>query len=213
MESLDTVVDKKIKPMLDAAMKTYFGVRVEELTADVSDKLLRSPLLEITIDLSLSYKKAKQAFRRHYIQRLIQLHFGNVAHVARLSGMDRRSIHRMIKTFGVTTNKFRKELHKQDFYLQQEVRTIIEGSTEQLKESIAPQKYRAFYDATPALSKNIAKELPLRIPTLDEAEAMWERRFMDEAMKSFGPSPVAVARKIGLRYETVHRKLARHGLL
>jgi len=212
MTTLDTVVEKKVRPMLDEAMKAYLGVRIDELSAEVSDRIMKSPMLDIVVDLSLPFKKAKLAFRRHYLLRLVQLHYGNLAQVARLSGIDRRSVHRLIKDLGVQPDRFRKEMHRQEFYLQSQVKSIILESTEQFKESLAPQKYRAFYEHAPVLSKSIAKELPIELPTLDQAEQQWEKRYLEQAMAKFGPSPVAVAKRIGLRYETLHRKLVKHGL-
>ena len=133
MSTLDTVVEKKIKPMLEDAMRTYLGVRIEELSTDVSDKLRRSPFLDMTVDVSVPFKKAKLQFKKSYLARLVQLHFGNIAEVARLSGIDRRSVHRLVKEFGVSADRFRKELHRQEFYLQEEVRSIIEASAQQFK--------------------------------------------------------------------------------
>jgi DNA-binding NtrC family response regulator len=78
---------------------------------------------------------------------------------------------------------------------------------ESYKASIAPNKYRAFYEHAPELGSAIAAELPLQVPSLKQAEKNWEKRYLAAAVKAFGPSPVAVARKIGLRYETLHRKL------
>ena len=211
MTTLDTVVEKKIKPMLDEAMRRYLGVRIEELTTDVSDRLRRSALLDIPVDVNVPFKKAKLAFKKNYLIRLLQLHFGNIAEVARLSGVDRRSVHRLVRQSQVG-ERARKELHRRDFYVSDEVSTIIQESAEHYKGSLAPEKYRAFYDQVPIMGKVIAKELPLELPTLEQAERAWERRYFEAALKEFGPSPVAVARKIGLRYETLHRKLKTHGI-
>jgi DNA-binding NtrC family response regulator len=211
-EGLDAVIEKKVRPMLDDAMRKYLGMTVSELSADVSDKLKHSPLLEFEIDVDVKFKKAKKQFRKKYLQRLVQLHFGNISQVARLSGMDRRSVHRLVAGLGVRADKFRKELHKQQFYVAGEVKSILEQSTRKYERSLAPERYQAFYKATPVISADIAAELPVEFPTLDQAEHEWERRYLEAAMKAFGPSPVAAARKIGLRYETLRRKLVKHGL-
>ncbi len=198
--------------MLDDAMRRYLGVTVNELSADVSDKLRRSALIDYAIDTTMAYKKAKKQFRKRYLQRLVQLHFGNISIVARLSGLDRRSIHRLVAGLGVRTDKFRKELHRQQFYVQGEVKSILEQSTRKYEHSLSPERYSAFYNAAPDLSADIAAELPADFPTLDQAEQEWERQYLEAVMKAYGPSPVAVARKIGLRYETLRRKLVKHGL-
>lgn len=198
--------------MLDDAMKKYLGVTVNELSSDVSDKLRRTALIDYDIDVAVAYKKAKKQFRKKYLQRLVQLHFGNISLVARLSGMDRRSVHRLVAGLGVRTDKFRKELHRQQFYVQGEVKSILEQSTRKYEHSLSPERYRSFYTAASDLSADIAAELPVDFPTLDLAEHEWERRYLEAVMAAYGPSPVAVARKIGLRYETLRRKLVKHGL-
>jgi len=211
MTSLDSVVDKKIRPMLEDAMRQYLGVRVEELGTDISDRL-RRPLFDIPADASMPFKKAKLLFKKYYLTRLLQLNFGNVQQAARIGGVDRRSVHRLVRELGMRPDDARKELHRQSFYVRGEVQAIVQEKTERYKGAIAPQRYKQFYEHAPRLSDQIAKELPLEMPTMKQAEREWEKRYLQQALERFGPSPVAVARSIGLRYETLHRKLASHGL-
>ncbi len=211
-DSLDVVVERKVKPMLDEAMRAYLGVRVDELSAEVSDKLRKSPLLEITADISLPFKKSKLLFKKAYLIRLIQTRFGNISEVAKLSGIDRRSVHRLVRGLKLSPDRARKELHRQEFYVESEVKSILQGAAESYKSAFAPDRYKAFYEAAPVLSGQIAKQLPFETPTMEQAEYLWERRYLEAALKEYGPSVVVVARKIGLRYETLHRKLKKHGL-
>ena len=99
VESLDVVVEKKVKPMLDDAMKRYLGITVSEIRADISDKLKRSSLL--SIDTSIPFKQAKRQFKKQYLIQLLHKHRGNISEVARIADLDRRSLHRLIVRFKI----------------------------------------------------------------------------------------------------------------
>jgi DNA-binding NtrC family response regulator len=62
-------------------------------------------LLEIAIDTSSPFKEAKQAlvteFERRYIIRLLAEHNGNISAAARVAGIDRMSIHKMLHRLGI----------------------------------------------------------------------------------------------------------------
>ncbi len=62
-------------------------------------------LFEIAIDTHSPFKEAKQAlvteFERRYIQRLLAEHGGNISAAARVAGIDRMSIHKMLHRLGI----------------------------------------------------------------------------------------------------------------
>ena len=62
-------------------------------------------LLEIAIDTRSPFKEAKQAlvteFERRYIIRLLAEHNGNISAAARVAGIDRMSIHKMLHRLGI----------------------------------------------------------------------------------------------------------------
>jgi DNA-binding NtrC family response regulator len=62
-------------------------------------------MFEIAIDTRSPFKEAKQAlvteFERRYIRRLLAEHGGNISAAARVAGIDRMSIHKMLHRLGI----------------------------------------------------------------------------------------------------------------
>ncbi|PKN23838.1 MAG: sigma-54-dependent Fis family transcriptional regulator, partial [Deltaproteobacteria bacterium HGW-Deltaproteobacteria-22] len=54
-----------------------------------------------TGELELPYKEAEEAFRRHYILRALERTAGNKSEAARLMGVNRPYLHRLIKELGL----------------------------------------------------------------------------------------------------------------
>lgn len=209
---LEKLIESKVKPMIEEAMQKNLGITVSELESDISDKLKRSALLEFDIDTRLKFKDAKRKFRREYVARLLQLNFGNVAEVARIALVDRRSIHRIVAEMKIEVQKFRDTLQKGQYVKQLAVQDIIQESLEHYRSSLNPRKYEALYKQAPSLSKNIVKELPETPRALKEAEREFEKRYFEKALQENNSNISRTARKIGLRFETLHRKLKSLGV-
>jgi DNA-binding NtrC family response regulator len=204
---LEKLIEDKIKPMLEEAMQKNLGITVSELETDISDRLKRSSLLEFDIDTRLKFKDAKKKFKREYVAHLLQLNFGNVADVAKIALVDRRSIHRIVAEMKIEVQKFRDNMQKGEYVKQLAVQDIIQESLEHYKTALNPIKYEALYKQAPSLSKNIIKELPETPKTLKEAEKEFEKRYFEKSLLENSNNISRTARKIGLRFETLHRKL------
>lgn len=212
-EKLEKLIDAKVKPIVEEAMQKHLGVTVSEIEQDISDKIKKSPLLEFEIDTSVPFKQAKKNFKKKYINRLLQLNLGNVAEVARISGLDRRSVHRLISELDINPDRFRQVLVRGAYVKKAEVKNIIESSVEHYKSALNPDKYHAFYDHVPELSEDIAKELPESPLPIKDAEQEWEKKFLAKALEENNHNISKTAKKIGLRFETLHRKLKSLGLI
>ncbi len=209
---LERLIESKVKPMLEEAMQKNLGITVSELETDISDRLKKSSLLEFEVDTRLKFKDAKKKFKREYVAHLLQLNFGNVAEVAKIAFVDRRSIHRIVAEMKIEVQKFREILQKGEYVKQLAVQDIIQESLEHYKTSLNPRKYEALYKQAPSLSKNITKELPETPKTLKEAEKEFETRYFTKALTENDGNISKTARKIGLRFETLHRKLKSLGI-
>ena len=212
-DQLEKLIDSKVKPLVESAMQKFLGITISEIEDDISDRLKRSPLLEFEIDTSVPFKEAKKLFKRQYLRRLLQLNLGNVAEVARISGIDRRSIHRLISELGVDPDEFRNVLVRGAYVKQAEVKNIVESSLETYKGALNPEKFEAFYDHAPELSKDIMKELPEAPLTMKEAEKEWEKKYLKKALVEKDGNISKTAKCIGLRFETLHRKLRYLGII
>jgi len=206
-KTLDIVVKTKVKPILSSAMQRFLGITVPEISTDISDKLIKSPVLDIEIDTTKTFKQAKEEFKRQFLIRLLQNNFGNVSKVAEIAKTDRRSIHRMIKKFNLNPEKFRKDMMRMDYIKQEAVKDIIESTLDDYSDSVNEEKLKKLYQNIPKLSKNIIKELPESPITLKQAELQFEKKYLLKALAQNNFNIAKTARQIKLRYETLHRKI------
>lgn len=211
-EDLEKVVKNKVKPIIDEAMQKLIGARVVEIETDITDKIAKNPLLEFEIDTSISFKKAKDEFKKKYISKLLQTHLGNISKVADLIGVDRRSIHRLIKELEIDVEKIRNNLLSKEYAREEAVKDAIESTLDEYRQVINPQKLKKMYEEAPLLSKDIIKNLPASPLTLKEALEEFEKKFIMVALKKNDFNISKTAKKIGLRYETLHRKMKSLGL-
>jgi len=207
MVELEEVIEKRVKPIVEKAMHRWLGVTVSEIKADVSDKLKKAPLLEYEISTKTPFKKAKKLFKKIYLSKLLSRFSGNITDVAEAAGLDRRSVHRLIEELDLDPEEFRGTLAKTEYVRQEAVKNIIQESAETYKGSLSPAKFKEFYRHAPELSKNIIKELPTKPMTLKQAEREFEKTYLRKALKQNKGNITKTAKKIGLRFETLHRKL------
>lgn len=213
VNNLEKTIEEKVKPIVADAMQKFLGVTISEIEHDISGKLKRSPLLDYDVDVSIQFKKAKLDFKKYYLTRLLQNHFGNVSEVARISGLDRRSIHRLITTLKIDVRHYRKEMLRSEYVKQEAVTGIIQQTLDNYKSSLNPQKLDLLYRFAPTLSKDIVAELPEAPLTMDMAEAEFEKKYFTKALHLFNNNISKTARAVGIRYETLHRKLKALGVV
>ncbi len=211
MEDIERVLESKIKPLLEDAMQKFLGVTVNEIEADLSDRIKNNPLFEFIITSAFPFKKAKELFKRDYLAKLLRMHFGNVSEVSRIAGMKRESVHRLIKKWRHSAKPFREELQRAQYIKETTVKHLIEQTLETYKSALNPQKLQSFYQNAPILSRDIVKELPAIELTMKQAEQEFEKKYLRQALQE-NKTITATAKKIGLRYETLHRKLKSLGL-
>lgn len=210
-ETLEKVLKNKVKPLIDSAMHRFMGVTIDEIEADISDKLRKSPLLEIELDTSLPLKKARNKFRKTYLLKLLHNHLGNISKVAEIAGTDRRTIHRVVGSMKIDVDKIRKEMLRYDYIKREAVKEMIEDTLDHYKNTIKEQKLKSLYKHAPKLSKDILKELPEEPLTLKEAEAEFERLFIKKALQE-NKTIRQAANALKIRPETLHRKIKSLGI-
>jgi transcriptional regulator of acetoin/glycerol metabolism len=197
---LERTIEEKIKSLVDKAMHEFLGVKVVEIERDITVKL---QYLDDDPDIGIPFKQAKKLFKKSYLLRLLQQRSGNVAEAAKIAGIDRRSLHRLITGLGITVDSFRE---MKIYARQEQVTHAIEGVFDSYKTILHPGKIRQLYRAAPVLSKEILAQLPELPKTLALAEQEFERAYLAKARRMHG-TIAATAKAIGLRYEVLHRKL------
>ncbi|MBI5065566.1 hypothetical protein HZA97_04995 [Candidatus Woesearchaeota archaeon] len=209
---LDKALDERVKPLLAEAMHKFLGVSVDEIKSDISDKIKKSPLIDYLVDTNVPFKKAKKNFKKYYISKMLMLHFGNISEVAKILGLTREALHRAVKELKIDPNEYRRELFRKEYIKEIKIKDILEKTFETYKSSLNPEKLEQMYQNLPVLSKNIVKELPDDELTLKEAERKFERRFLKKALEESNNNMSKAAKRMGLRFETLHRKLKKLGL-
>jgi len=208
---LERVVNEKIKPIIDSSMQKFLGITIKELSADISDKLKRTPLIDFKADTSMPFKKAKKLFKREYIKKLLQLKQGGISDVAKTADIDRRTIHRLAKSIKKDIERFRKEF-KPEYFKETAVKSIIEETLGTFKDTITPKKLEKAYKNIEAISKDILKELPTVQLNLKQALEEFEKEYLKKALKENLNNISKTAKAVGLRAETLFRKMRKLGI-
>ena len=211
-KDLEEVMQKKFKPIVENAMQRFIGVTIDELGADITAKIGKSPLVLFDINTSILFKEAKKRFAAAYLHKLLEINYGNVSEAARVADVDRRSVHRLVKG-SVDVDKIRHDMKRAYDIKQHAVSEMIEEVLDNYKSIVQADKLDKMYKNVSEVSKDIVDELPSRQLTLKEAEEEFEKEYLRKALRENEGNVSATARKIGLRYETLHRKLKKLGLV
>jgi len=210
---LERVIVDEVKPLVDEATQKFIGVNIGKLSDDITSKLNRSSLMDIEIDTTLNYRQARKKFRRAFLTKLLLLNYGNISEVAKKTGKSRRSIHRMIKTLHINVRKIKRELLRPYEIRLSRINTIIGTVLDQYKTVVHPDRLRDMYHNVSSLSEDILKRLPHPDMTFKEAETEFEQRYFKSMLAENDKNISRTARKIGLRYETLQRKLKALGMV
>ena len=210
--TLERVVKEKVEPMIEEAMRKFLGVTINELEKDITEKIGQEHLVGMVVRVDLPFKIAKKMFKKEFLERAIQTHYGNVSEVADIVGLDRRSIHRDIKSLGLDMRKLREKFYKSGYFEKEAVDGMIRGALDQYKRVIRPEKLEKMYSHVHELSENIVNVLPLLDVSWKEAEKEFEKVYLKAALEMNGWKLRETARKINVRYETLLRKMKLLGI-
>ncbi len=211
-KDLEEVLEHQVKPLIERTIKKYIGVSIKELNKDITDRLRKNPLLEFEIDTSVPLKKARMRFRKAYLERLLKTNFGDVTAVARICGVDRKTIHRMIGELKINIRKCREAMLNPRYVKKEALSSAIEDTIKTYEGVLHPQKISEVYKGLDELSSNIMKELSLDFVPLKEAEHEFERKYIGKALKESDNNISRAARKMKVRFETLHRKMKELGI-
>lgn len=201
-----------VEHIVTDAISPVIGASISELSKDISAKLEKSPLIDFDIDTSLDFKTAKKKFKQQFLSRLLRTTYGNISEVAKRAGVDRRSIHRIVKDAGIDVNRMRAEMIRPYEVKQKAIGNIIGDVLEHYKHVIHPERIAAAYENVGSISKDILNELPDKPLSLKHAEELFETEYLQKALAENNNNITQTAKKIKIRYETLLRKLKSLGL-
>jgi transcriptional regulator with PAS, ATPase and Fis domain len=203
MADLEETVKEKVGPLLEETMEKHWGITIPKLEDDITDQL-KKPHLQLYVPPNSTFRQAKKLFKAKFLENELKLHRGNVSHLAKALGIDRRSIHRAIKDLDIDMEGVRDQHDPpQEAFIDQTIRS----SLEQYREIIQPDKLASVYEEIPRLSRNIAKFLPHNELTLKEAEREFEEQFLTHALQGHQGNITATAKSLRIRAETLYRKV------
>ena len=211
-KDLEETIKEKVSPMLEETMEKHWGITIPQLGEELSDKL-KNPQLNIYVPANLSFSAAKKVFKAELLKRELRLQKGNISQLAKVLGIDRRSVHRVIKRLGIDIDVVREKIQSGENYQQDFVDQALRSTLEQYKEIIQPQKMEKMYQEVGTLSRNIAKVIPHQDVTWKEAEKEFEKQFLGRALKESKGKVGKTADKLKIRVETLHRKIKKLGIV
>ncbi len=212
-QDLELVLDSKVKHILKDATIKYLGIEINKLSDDITSKISRQATVDIEIDTKLSYKEAKKKYKKQYLEKVLKLKLGNISEAAKTMSTDRRSIHRLIHDFHIDIKKIKHELVKPYYIKLSSINYAIENTLDKYKEIIHPKKLETMYKNVTTVSEDILKELPESPISLKNAEEEFDKKYLKQKLEENNNNPQLTAKKIGLRYETVLRKIKKLNLL
>ena len=208
-KSLEATLKEKISPLLEETMEKSWGITIPQLGSDITDRL-KNPPLQIYVPPHLRFSQAKKKFKEEFLKKELRMHLGNVSQLAKTLGIDRRSVHRAIKSLEINVENLRGKTRED--YHEHVVDQASRSSLEQYREIIQPQKMDKLYAEVPALSRNIAKMLPHQEITWKDAEKEFEKQFMSKVLKDHQGNVSQAAQQLMIRVETLYRKMKKLGI-
>ncbi|MFH1439692.1 MAG: helix-turn-helix domain-containing protein [Candidatus Woesearchaeota archaeon] len=205
--NLEIVLDKKVKPLIKYATTKFLGVSIDELNKDITSTLSKSSFGDIKTNYTLNYKKAKKQYKKDFLKRLLVLNLGNISETAKLLGLDRRTLHRMIIEMGIDIKKIKSELLKPYLIKVNALTEAIEDVLDTYKTVLHPKKLEEMYKNVHNLSEDILKDLPEPKISMKEAEELFEKDYFKYHLEKNGHNISKTAKSIGIRFETLHRKM------
>src|SRR3989344_5666081 len=210
-ETLERVVREKVEPLLEEAMQKFLGMTIRELEKDITEKIEQKKFIGIMVRVDLPFKDAKKMFKKEFLERTIQTHYGNISEVADIVGLDRRSVHRDLRSLHVDIKKLRERMYKPRYFEKEAVDQLLRKSLDQYKSIIRSEKLVQMVDYVPELSEQIMNILPNTTVRWKDAEREFERIYLKAAIGRY-KNLRETARAIELRYETLLSKMKKLGM-
>lgn len=204
---LEKVIKEKVEPIVNESMQKYLGITIKELPDDISDKIEKNPIISYGISTEFDFKTAKKMFKAEFLKRLLQTHLGNISKVAEITGLDRRTIHRDIKNLNIDIKKIREDLISTQYYQKEAVDNIVRKTLDDYKNIINSEKLKNMYKDVERISDMISNVLPTIEMSWDMAEKAFEKEYIKKSLEESNYNISLTAKKIGIRYETLHRKI------
>lgn len=205
LNSDESDIEKRI---IEDALHRILGVSIAELSQDLAARL-KDPLFRIEINFDMKFKEAKKKFKGDYLKKILTHNFGNVSEVARVTGINRRTIHRICSEKSIIN--VRNDIMGRNYRRKTEMESIIAEVARSYRDVLHPSKIQDLHHYAPALSAQLANVLPDNPLPMKHAVQIFEKRYIEVLVPKYHTLKEA-ARAAGVQYETLLRKMKRLGI-
>lgn len=195
-----------IAPVVEKAMQGFLGLKVDEISKEISDKLVDGKF-DFEINVCVPFKQSKEIFKKSFILRLLHQTGGNISEASKIANIDRRSMHRLIKKHKIDP----------DFFRNQKKYSEKEEKEDYVKQVIGETlgKYELTRDMSQKVDEETTKNISDKIPeiriTFKEALDMFEKEYFKQALEFF-KTKGKTAKGLKIRYETLIKKIKKLNL-
>lgn len=208
-KTLEDTIIERVRPLIHSKIEETWGLAIPKLEEDITSKLAREQST-IPIEFTLPYQEALSAFKKEFFERELRKH-QNISFLAKLLGVSRRNIHRSIKELGIDVERRTVEEQK-SYFKEKEIYNSLREALLDYRSLFREDKMNELYATLPNLSKTLANEMPDQgAKTWKSAKRDFETRFLKHHI-ALGDKLKDVAKKIGMRPESLSRKLKNLGL-
>ncbi len=212
-KSLESIGEDVVSfPLGDSVVSLEKAVSGEVVDENLTE-ILSSSVLKIPIVYELSFKEAKKKFKEAFFRRELEEN-SNISMLAKFLGLDRRSIHRVMQEFSLDVKK-EAELDV-EYYQNLKSYSSFKQMLLDYKQSDEGSKKNKWQ--IPKIQESLVVSKGAEGPgfgnravamTWKQAKEDFERRYLlfHFEENNLGLSQKEIAAKVGLREETVSRKL------
>lgn len=196
---------EEIKPVLDNALQQFLGVKIDTISNEVLEKLSQNKL-HIDFNDEWTLDEAKNNFKKEYLILLLREFNGNISKASTISGIDRRTIHRLILQFNIDVDEYRNLPYefsktKVDNYIKFVVGDVLKHY------ALTEQKSDAVYDLP---TDELVEKVKKPFPTMDDAYEDYEKKFLGAVILKHDKILKDVCKQLNIARETLSRKLSKH---
>lgn len=199
---------EKIKPALDKALESFMGLKIESISDEIIKKLKENKL-NVEFQDSWTLEQAKLNFKKNYLMEILREVNGNITKASVISGIDRRTIHRLITSFNIDVDGFRNLPYqfsktKIDNYIKFVVSDVLKqyNLTKELSDDV---QYKL-------QTKELVEVIKKPFPTMDEAYEEYEKQFLIAVIAKNNKILKDACKQLHIARETLSRKISKYGI-
>ncbi len=155
-----------VNSLVEKVLKKHVVTSIDGLADSIKEGIENRLFLDI--NLGLPFNDAKRFFMRKYFEELMIISYGNVSKAAKISGLNRRHLHRLAKTLNLKPQQYRIAMQKPYNYLREDIMHVLDKKTDYQKSN--PKIYTKIADD---FTKTLSSESKSFIQALKEFEKQY----------------------------------------